>query len=205
MARRRPWSWAPTSWEVVPLLVVLVFLAVLALGSVPRPGGVLVVVAVLGLAVYLAALWRRIARRRSWLVVELSALSDQRFHLVVDDLLNEFGYRSAHEVDGGESWTDIRCRDREDRTVLIRWQRPPPGNAIRARDLKRFVRHASSHPRPDRKMFITTSEYTLRAWQLARQNHVRAIRGMVLARLVDDVRTHRQAGHSIPIWDRFEL
>ena len=24
-------------------------------------------------------------------------------------------------------------------------------------------------------------------------------------KLVDDVRTHRQAGHSIPIWDRFEL
>jgi restriction endonuclease Mrr len=186
-------------------MATLVLLSVLALGSVSRPGGVVVVVGLLGLAIYVAALWRRVARRRSWLVVELSSLSDRRFHAVVDDLLTEFGYRGTHEVDGGEGWADIRCRDRENRSVLIRWQRPPAGHAIRSREVKRFIRFASTHPRPDRRMFVTTSEYTLRAWQLARQHHVRAIRGVVLARLVEDVRTHREADHTIPIWDRFEL
>jgi hypothetical protein len=205
MARRRPRSWAPSTWEVVPLLGVLVLLAVLALGSVSGPGGVVVVIGELGLAIYVTALWRRVARRRSWLVVELSALSDQRFGIVVHNLLQEFGYHSAHEVDGGEGWADVRCRDREDRSVLVRWQRPPAGHAIRSRDLKGFVRRVSSHPRPERRIFITTSEYTLRAWQLARQHHVRAIRGVVLARLVEDVRVHREAGNKIPIWDRFEL
>jgi hypothetical protein len=184
----------------------LALVAVVALGSATLRGGLRFAVLFAVVGPYLWVRIRRSSLQKAYVRMELSTVPRARFDHSVADLLREFEFRDVHVPEPQRRiWTDIRCRDRVDRSVIVRCQRPQGGSGITARDVKRFDRDSDHRPRPERRIFITTSGFTDRAERVARRLRVRLIDGGTLSRLIRDTRSRRESGHAIPVWDRFEL
>ncbi len=118
---------------------------------------------------------------------ELLALTPVEFERAVAQLLQDLGYREVRHAGGpGDLAADITCRDARGRSVIVQCKRYAPGARVGSRDIQAFIGMLSVHHRADRGIFVTTSEFTPPAANLARQHDVELIDARRLKELVAD-------------------
>lgn len=116
---------------------------------------------------------------------ELLALTPAEFERAVAHLLQDLGYREVRHAGGpGDLAADITCRDAKGRSVIVQCKRYAPGARVGSRDIQAFIGMLSVHHRADHGIFVTTSEFTPPAANLARQHDVELIDATRLKELV---------------------
>lgn len=116
---------------------------------------------------------------------ELLALTPTEFERAVVHLLQDLGYREVRHSGGpGDLAADITCRDARGRSVIVQCKRYAPGARVGSRDIQSFIGMLSVHHGADRGIFVTTSEFTPPAANLARQHDVELIDAARLKALV---------------------
>lgn len=172
-----------------------VLLAILVLGGLAVAvqevwGQVLLAV---GLVAFIWYRWFYLPRRRRFHVKalgDLLALTPRQFETAVGEILRENGYRNVRHVGGaGDLTADLTCRDERGRSVVVQCKRYSPGIRIGSRDIQEFIGMMTVHHRADRGIFITTTEFTEPAADLARRHGITLIDGQELTRLIE--RTNR--------------
>ncbi|MBV9279080.1 MAG: restriction endonuclease, partial [Chloroflexi bacterium] len=119
--------------------------------------------------------------------------------LAVADLLRDGGYRGVRRTGrAGDLGADIACRDRKGRTVVVQCKRHAPGIKVGSKDVQAFIGMMKVHHGADAGIFVTTSEFTRPAADLARQHGVELMDGRRLSQLVEK-RGHGEAviSHSV--------
>jgi restriction system protein len=182
-------------WVLVGLLVfigliaILVQVAISALGPFTLP---VFLAAALG-AIYLWMRYRKRGRFRVKAFNELLALTPSKFELAVADLLRDLGYSHVQRIGrSGDLGADISCRDKKRRSVVVQCKRYAPGARVGSRDMQGFIGMVKVHHQADSGIFVTTSEFTKPAADLAQQHGVMLIDGPRLSQLIDKV-AHGQA------------
>jgi len=142
-----------------------------------------------GLAAFIWYRWFYLPRRRRFhvkILGELLALTPRQFEAAVGEILCENGYRDMRHVGGaGDLTADLRCRDSTGRSVVVQCKRYSPGIRIGSRDIQEFIGMMTVHHRADRGIFITTTEFTQPAVELARRHEITLIDGQELTRLIE--------------------
>jgi HJR/Mrr/RecB family endonuclease len=176
------------------LLLVLVTLAALAVLAAPLQRfisavgifAVPLLAVVAALLVYGWVLYRKRRRLRVKAFNQLLALTPSQFELAVADLLHDLGYRSVKRVGrSGDLAADISCKDKKGRSVVVQCKRHAPGIRVGSRDVQAFIGMVKVHHQVDSGIFVTTSEFTAPASELARQHDIMLIDGGRLAELVE--------------------
>lgn len=197
------------TWGVLVLIAILAGLLLVRRPRRRRSGGLLYAVAAVVLLGGLAALtqyvwgwvllvaglgafvwyrWFYLPRRRRFHVKTLGkllALTPRQFEAAVGEILRENGYRDVKHVGGaGDLTADLTCRDERGRSAVVQCKRYSPGIRIGSRDIQEFIGMMTVHHRADRGIFITTTEYTEPAADLARRHGITLIDGQELTRLI---------------------
>jgi restriction system protein len=150
-----------------------------------------VVVAYAATIILLIRLWRwnrRRRRLRAKTFGELLALTPSQFEAAVGDLLHDLGYHEVKRVGrSGDLAADLRCRDRQGRSVIVQCKRYAPGARVGSRDIQSFIGMVAVHHQADRGIFVTTSAFTQPAIDLAQRHDITLIDGEELVRLVEQV------------------
>jgi restriction system protein len=133
-------------------------------------------------------LWWRLRRRRRLRVQRfesLLALSPAQFEAAVGELLRGAGYRDVKHVGrAGDLGADLRCRDRQGRSVVVQCKRHAPGIRVGSAEVQAFIGMVTVHHQAERGIFVTTSAFTAPARRLAETHAVTLIDGPALARMV---------------------
>jgi restriction system protein len=155
-------------------------------GSYWLAGGVLLaLLAVLGL--WLRDLLTR--RRRARTLEELLQLTPTQFEQEIAELLRDLGYRDVRRQGGaGDLAADIICRDQQGQLVVVQCKRYRPGARIGSPAIQHFIGMQTVHHQADHGIFVTSSEYTQAAVDLARQHGITLLDGADLSRLIQQVR-----------------
>ena len=153
------------------------------LGVDPRLVG-LAVGALVVLDVTVAVLRGCRRRRRLRTLQGFLALSPAGFEEAVAALLRRLGYRRVKVVGGaGDLCADIVCRGRAGELVIVQCKRYAPGHHVGSAEVQRVIGMAFVHHRAARAIFVTTSDFTLAARNLARGHHIELINGRHLVEL----------------------
>lgn len=145
------------------------------------------------LAVYLWLWYDRRQRFRMHSLDQLLHLTPTQFEGAVGDLLHDLGYRDVRRVGGaGDLAADLFCRDAQGRSVVVQCKRYAPGKRIGSPTMQSFIGMVVVHHRAERGIFVTTSDFTQPAANLARDHNIALIDGEELGRLIEIV--HRR-GH----------
>jgi restriction system protein len=157
-------------------------------GGHPIRGVLLVWLVAAALTIAAAALLSsRLERRRRLRQKTLEsflALAPGAFESAVCDLLHDLGYRDVQRVGKpGDLSADIICRDGKKRLVVVQCKRRAPGMRVSSPDIQSFIGMLSVHHKADAGIFVTTSEFTAPARELAKQHGLRLIDGTLLGRL----------------------
>lgn len=154
-----------------------------------------IAITLVGLGVLLIYLWlqRRKRRRLQFKTLgELLMLSPQAFEEAVADLLRDLGYRDVKTVGGaGDLAADITCRDSAGQSVVVQCKRYAPGARVGSPNLQTFIGMITVHHRADRGIFVTTSEFSRPAIELAQQHGIRLIDGPEISRILVDLHRPR--------------
>jgi len=174
--RRRRTGALETTLGVAALMAYL-------LGVDPRLVG-LAVGALVVLDVTVAVLRGSRRRRRLRTLQGFLALSPAGFEEAVAALLRRLGYRRVRVVGGaGDLCADIVCRGRAGEAVIVQCKRYAPGHHVGSAEVQRVIGMAFVHHRAARAIFVTTSDFTLAARNLARGHHIELIKGRHLVEL----------------------
>lgn len=189
MPRRRRKQRPPRPfWMLLGALVALWLLFVL-IQSVASTLGALGIPLVIGAVAIVIYGWVRVRKRRRLRIKafnELLALTPTQFEMAIADLLRDMGYRSVQRTGrSGDLAADITCRDRKGRSVVVQCKRHAPGIRVGSRDMQAFIGMVKVHHRADNGVFVTTSEFTAPARELARQHEVTLIDGPRLSQLIE--------------------
>jgi restriction system protein len=131
----------------------------------------------------LALRQRRRLRTRTF--GELLALTPRQFEQAVGSLLHDLGYRDVRQVGGaGDLAADLKCKDRKGRSVVVQCKRHAPGISVGSRDMQAFIGMIAIHHQAERGIFVTTSNFTQPAAELAKRHGIDLIDGGQLSRLV---------------------
>jgi restriction system protein len=153
------------------------------------------VVLAVGLVAGLVWLARRLRRRRFRKLQTLGnllALTPTGFELAVADLYRALGYRRVEQVGkAGDLGADVVCRDPAGRSVVIQCKRYSPGHRVGSKDIQHFIGMVSVHHRADHGIFVTTSDYTDAATDLAKMHRLELVDGGGLARRVEQVQDNK--------------
>ncbi len=152
------------------------------------------IASVLFLAIYatvvllIGYVWLRGSARR-WRRVkaygELLALTPSQFEEAVAGILQQLGYRDVQRIGGsGDLAADIQCRDRKGKRVVVQCKRHAPGIRVGSGDVQTFIGMMSVHHAADRGIFVTTSEFTRPASDLARHHAIMLLDGPGLTRIL---------------------
>jgi restriction system protein len=200
MARRKKRKQSSRLFWLVLGALVAAFLILAAARAAASALGVFalpIAVALLGLAVYVSVRYRRRRRLRVKAFNELLALTPARFELAVADLLRDAGYRSVKRVGrSGDLGADIVCRDRKGRSVVVQCKRHAPGIKVGSKDMQAFIGMMKVHHQADTGIFVTTSEFTAPAAELAGKHGVELMDGRRLGQLVARGRDFRRSQRS---------
>jgi restriction system protein len=138
---------------------------------------------------------RRHPRVRS--IGEYLALTPKQFEAAVGDLLREIGFREVRHVGGaGDLGADLLCRDASGRKTVVQCKRYAPGKRVTSPAIQAFIGMATVHHRASHGVFVTTSDFTGPAVELAREHGLLLIDGtslVALARGVDAGGAYQQA------------
>jgi restriction endonuclease Mrr len=164
----------------IVLVGVVAFLIQNTIGQVALAGG---------LALIVWYRWFYAPRRRRFHVKtlgELLALTPRRFEEAVGEVLRDNGFRDVKHVGGsGDLSADLMCRDDRGHLVAVQCKRFSPGIRIGSRDIQEFIGMIAVHHRARRGLFITTTEFTQPAVDLARQHGLTLIDGQKLTRMIE--------------------
>jgi len=140
---------------------------------------------VVSLLLYVSISYRGRRRLHIRELGQLLTLTPSGFESAIADMLADIGYRDVKQVGrAGDLAADIECRDRRGRTVVVQCKRHAPGIKVGSSDVQSFLGMVTIHHRADHGMFVTTSEFTQPAIELARQHNVTLIDGHRLARVL---------------------
>lgn len=119
---------------------------------------------------------------------ELLAFTPAQFETAVAAMLHDLGYHDIRQVGGsGDLGADITCRDTRGRSVVVQCKRYAPGARVGSRDLQAFIGMLAVHHHADRGIFVTTSEFTEPAWDLARRHDIELFDGSRIRGLVNRI------------------
>ena len=131
-----------------------------------------------------SASWLDHTRRLPGTLAEILKLSAAQFEEGLADLLQRLGYRSVQRVGGsGDLGVDIKCQDKEGRSVVVQCKQYA-GVRIGSKDIQTFIGMQRVHHEADRGMFVTTSEFTTPARNLAERHDIALIDGKELLNLI---------------------
>ncbi|MBF6591181.1 MAG: restriction endonuclease [Ktedonobacterales bacterium] len=126
------------------------------------------------------------------------ALPPDQFEAAVGDLLSESGYAHMRRVGGsGDLAADLVCQDASGRTVVVQCKRYAPERRVGSQAIQTFIGMVAVHHRAHRGVFVTTSEFTTPAIELAREHGITLIDGPALVALAQGVAsggTYQQLG-----------
>ncbi len=130
---------------------------------------------------------------------QLLALTPTAFEETVADLLRALGYCDVRRVGGaGDLGADLVGHDRDGHSIVVQCKRYAPGSRVGSPAIQAFIGMVTVHHLADRGLFVTTSDFTAPAVELARRHRVTLIDGRELTRLVPSVlpsggaRTHAE-------------
>jgi restriction system protein len=128
-------------------------------------------------------------RRRARTLAELLQLTPTQFEQAIADLLRDLGYRDISRLGGaGDLAADIICRDQQGRRVVVQCKRYRPGSRIGSPAIQHFIGMQTVHHQADYGIFVTSSEYTRAAVELATRHGIVLFDGADLSRLMQQVR-----------------
>jgi hypothetical protein len=145
------------------------------------------------LAAYIAGI---VAVVRAWLrrhpralaLSDFLALAPDQFELAVGDLLGEAGYGDVRHVGrAGDLGVDLTCRDTSGHLVAVQCKRYAPEKRVGSQAIQTFIGMINVHHRARRGIFVTTSEFTTPAIELAREHGIMLIDGQALVTLAQGV------------------
>ncbi len=130
-------------------------------------------------------LWRASVtgrRRRERTLDGMLALSPSEFESAVARLMRRAGYRDVSVVGGsGDLMADVVARTRQGEHVVVQCKRKAPGQRVGSAEMQKFIGMISVHHGADLGIFVTTSEFTLPAIELADEHGILLIDGDALA------------------------
>jgi restriction system protein len=186
---------APLRLKIVRLLAVLIVL-VAALASVSwfiadgwtddANGTTVAFLLVFAAAIVgVIVLWRAAVTgraRRDRTLDGLLRLSPSDFEIAVARLMRRNGYRDVSVVGGsGDLAADIVARTKRGQDVVVQCKRKAHGQRVGSSEMQKFIGMVSVHHGADHGIFVTTSDYTLPAVELAQQHGILLIDGNALA------------------------
>ncbi len=146
---------------------------------------VAIYVVVVALSIYAYMSYRQRRRLHVRELGQLLTLTPAGFEAAIADMLADMGYRSVKQVGrAGDLAADIECRDRKGRSVVVQCKRHAPGIKVSSSDVQSFLGTMTIHHGAEHGMFVTTSEFTQPAIDLARQHNVTLVDGHRLARIL---------------------
>lgn len=130
-------------------------------------------------------LWRASVtgrRRRERTLDGMLALSPSEFEAAVARLMRREGYRDVSVVGGsGDLMADIVARTRRGEHVVVQCKRKAPGQRVGSAEMQKFIGMVSVHHGADVGIFVTTSEFTSPAIELADEHGILLVDGDALA------------------------
>jgi len=134
--------------------------------------------------------WKRQRRQlRVRALGELLALTPPQFEQAIATLLGDLGYRQVRRVGGpGDLGAGVECKDPKGRSVVVQGKRHAPGIRVGSPDIQTFIGMMTVHHRAERGIFVTTSEFSNPAAQLAARHGIQLIDGAELSRLIGSAR-----------------
>jgi restriction system protein len=151
-------------------------------------GHIILVAGLVGLGVYVWLVFFYLPSRLRLHVKtlgELLALTPTQFEVAVGEILRANGYRNVRHVGrSGDLAADLWCRDDKGRSVVVKCKRYSPGTRVGSRDIQGFIGMMSVHHKATCGIFVTTSEFTQPAVDLARRHSVTLMEGRDLTRLM---------------------
>ena len=124
----------------------------------------------------------------------LLSLTPAEFEIAVARMLPSLGYRQISVVGGpGDLAADIICTDRQGGLVVVQCKRKLPGQRVGSAEMQKFIGMISVHHEADAGIFVTTSEFTQPAIDLADRHEILLLDGAVLSDLMRGKRVANQA------------
>jgi restriction endonuclease Mrr len=120
---------------------------------------------------------------------DLLALGPNEFEEAVAAILRELGFRRVRRTGGsGDLSVDITFRDKDSNLVAVQCKRYRPPNKVGSVEVQQFIGMAKLHHKAEVGMYVTTSDYTRSALQLAAQHgDIRLVNGLMLAEMLGNV------------------
>jgi hypothetical protein len=123
-----------------------------------------------------------------WALSDFLSLTPAQFESVVGDLLGEAGFHELRRVGGaGDLGADLLCRDAAGHKVVVQCKRYAPERRVGSQAIQTFIGMIAVHHRASRGVFVTTSEFTSPAVELAREHHILLIDGQSMVTLAQGV------------------
>ena len=147
----------------------------------------LLLMCALGIAVCVYPLIRFRARQRMRLksLGELMTLTPRAFEAAVADLLHDLKYRDIRHVgQSGDLAADLTCKDRKGKSVVVQCKRYAPGARIGSPDIQTFIGMITVHHGADRGIFVTTSQFSKPAIDLAEKHGIQLVDGTAITNLL---------------------
>ncbi len=124
---------------------------------------------------------------------QLLRISPKEFEVWVAGYFRAKGFRAVDVVGGaGDLGVDIRCRDAQNRLVVIQCKRYQPTSKISSPDIQKFF-GMMVHHNAGRGIFVTTSTYTRPARELALARNIELIEGAQLEHYLNEQNRERIA------------
>lgn len=116
-------------------------------------------------------------------------LTASEFEVAVAAILRELGFRGVQRTGGsGDLSIDITCRDRDGARIGVQCKRYAPGNRVGSVEIQQFLGMVKFHHKLDHGLYVTTSDYTRAALQLAAQhNDLQLMNGLMLAETLANI------------------
>ena len=129
-------------------------------------------------------LWRASVtgrRRRERTLDRMLALSPSEFESAVARLMRRAGYRDVSVAGGsGDLMADVVARTRGGGHVVVQCKRKAPGQRVGSAEMQKFIGMISVHHEADEGIFVTTSEFTQPAIDLAERHGIVLVDGDLL-------------------------
>lgn len=133
---------------------------------------------------------RRRKKRVPWEELQdLLALEARQFEQAVAAIIRELGGRQVRVTGrSGDLSVDIAFRDGDGKSIAVQCKRYTPPARVGSVEVQQFIGMAKLHHKADAAIYVTTSDYTRGAFQLAAQHKdLSLINGLMLAELLANI------------------
>lgn len=133
---------------------------------------------------------RRRKKRVPWEELQdLLALDAHQFEQAVAAIIRELGGRQVRVTGrSGDLSVDITFRDGDGKSIAVQCKRYTPPARVGSVEVQQFIGMAKLHHKADAAIYVTTSDYTRGALQLAAQHKdLTLINGLMLAEMLANI------------------